>query len=292
MCVRALHFWVLGGDRRQLKLAELLEEEGHTVHTWALPVEQPKGSLLPAETLTGIHRADCVILPLPAEGEDGALHTPLWDGRMELKDVLEAMVPGQFVVGGRMGEPVFRLVRERGLICRDYFAREELAVLTAVPTAEGALQLAMENLPITLHGCRALVLGYGRVGRMLARDLQGVGAFVTVGARRYEQLALAEADGCTVQKLEELAGWLCGYDVIFNTVPATVLNRKLLEDLKRDCLVVDLASKPGGVDLGAAGELGLQVIWALSLPGKVAPVTAARAIRQTVYHMLQEEGVV
>ena len=40
-------------------------------------------------------------------------------------------------------------------------------------------------------------------------------------------------------------------------------------------------SKPGGVDLGAAGKLGLTVIWALSLPGKVAPVTAGAAIRDT-----------
>ena len=189
-------------------------------------------------------------------------------------------------------EQVFCLAEEQRLICRDYFAREELAVLNAVPTAEGAVQLAMENLPITLHSCRALVLGYGRVGRALARTLQGLGAFVTVGARRYEQLAQAESDGCTAQKLEDLAGWLCGYDVIFNTVPALVLNDRLLRDLKQECLVIDVASKPGGVDLKIAGELGIPVIWALSLPGKVAPVTAARAIRQTVYHMLQEEGVV
>jgi len=290
--VHALHVWVVGGDRRQLKLAELLAEEGHTVHTWALPKEEPRGTLLPAESLTGIEKADCVILPLPAAGESGQLNAPLWSGRAEIPEVFRAMRPGQLVVGGRITPPIFQQAAERGLVCRDYFAREELAVLNAVPTAEGAVQLAMENLPITLHSCRALVLGYGRIGRALARTLQGLGAFVTVGARRYEQLALAETDGCTAQKLENLAGWLCGYDVIFNTIPAMVLDEKLLRDVKPDCLVIDVASKPGGVDLAAAGELGVPVIWALSLPGKVAPVTAARAIRQTVYHMLQEEGVV
>ena len=290
--MHALHFWVIGGDRRQLKLAELLAEEGHTVHTWALPGEGAGGTLLPAEKLAGVERADCVVLPLPVTGEDGALNAPLWGGRMSLQELFRAMRPGQFVVGGRVTEQVFRLAEEQRLVCRDYFAREELAVLNAVPTAEGAVQLAMENLPITLHSCRALVLGYGRVGRALARTLQGLGAFVTVGARRYEQLAQAESDGCTAQKLEDLAGWLCGYDVIFNTVPALVLNDRLLRDLKQECLVIDVASKPGGVDLKIAGELGVPVIWALSLPGKVAPVTAARAIRQTVYHMLQEEGVV
>ena len=69
------------------------------------------------------------------------------------------------------------------------------------------------------------------------------------------------------------------------------LGREELEDLKPDCLILDLASKPGGVDLGAAGELGLTVIWALSLPGKVAPVTAGATIKDTIYNMLREIGM-
>ncbi|MGE4275639.1 MAG: hypothetical protein AB7E30_00520 [Lawsonibacter sp.] len=47
---------------------------------------------------------------------------------------------------------------------------------------------------------------------------------------------------------------------------------------------------PSGVDLGVAGELGLTVIWALSIPGKVAPVTAGAAIKSTIYNMLRELG--
>ena len=96
--------------------------------------------------------------------------------------------------------------------------------------------------------------------------------------------------GLGTEHLAQLAGWLCGYDLIVNTVPAQVLGRLELEDVKEDCLILDLASKPGGVDLRAAGELGLTVIWALSLPGKVAPVTAGAAIKSTIYNMLQEAG--
>lgn len=111
-----------------------------------------------------------------------------------------------------------------------------------------------------------------------------------MAARRYEQLAWAQAMGLGTEHLAHLAGWLCGYDLIVNTVPAQVLGRLELEDVKEDCLILDLASKPGGVDLRAAGELGLTVIWALSLPGKVAPVTAGAAIKSTIYNMLQEAG--
>ena len=160
----------------------------------------------------------------------------------------------------------------------------------AVPTAEGALQLAMEHLPITIHGSRVLVLGFGRVGRLTAQRFQALGARVSAAARRYDQLSWAQAMGLGAEHLEQMGGWLCGYDLVVNTIPARILNRRELCELKPDCLILDLASKPGGVDLEAAGDLGLTVIWALSLPGKTAPVTAGKAIRDTIYNMLREAG--
>ena len=142
-----------------------------------------------------------------------------------------------------------------------------------MPTAEGAIQLAMEELPITLHGARVLVIGYGRLGRVLADRLAGLKARVSVAARRYADLAWAENCGYGVEHTGQLEGWLCGYD------------------LKPGCLVIDLASKPGGVDFDAAARLGVKAFWALSLPGKVAPVTAGKSIKTTIYNILTELGV-
>lgn len=207
-----------------------------------------------------------------------------------MTDVLAPLSPGQMLCGGRVDPVTAALAAERGLTIRDYFAREELAVANAVPTAEGAVQIAMEQLPITIHGARVLVVGFGRVGRALAQRLAALGAKVTVAARRYESLAWAQASGYGAEQTGQLAGWLCGYDLVVNTVPALVMGEAELADLKPDCLVLDLASKPGGVDLEAAGRLGRTVIWALSLPGKVAPVTAGAAIKNTIYHMLHELG--
>lgn len=158
----------------------------------------------------------------------------------------------------------------------------------AVPTAEGAVQIALEELPITLQGARVLVLGFGRVGKLCAHRFGQLGAQVTVAARKWADLAWAEAYGYHSTQIHQLKGWLCGYDLIVNTVPGQVLDRDHLLDLEKHCLVIDLASKPGGVDLKAATQLGIQVIWALSLPGKVAPVTSGRIIRDTIYHMLSE----
>ena len=94
-----------------------------------------------------------------------------------------------------------------------------------------------------------------------------------------------------IEHTGQLEGWLCCYDLVVNTVPARILSEEDLEDLRPGCLVIDLASKPGGVDLEAAARLGVKVIWALSLPGKVAPVTAGKSIKITIYNILHELGV-
>lgn len=286
-----MNLWVIGGDLRQVKLAELLVQDGHTVQTYAME-RRPEPHTLPgSDTLRGIERADCVILPLPITAEPGMLNAPLSDHRIPIQVVLNAMRAGQILCAGRISPELTQEAQERGLIVRDYFAREELKIKNAVPTAEGAIQIAMEELPTTLYGTRVLVIGYGRIGKLLAHRLKGMGARVTVSARKYEDLAWIETYGYCSEHTDQLDGWLGGYQLVINTVPARVLDGARLRDLDEGTLVIDLASKPGGVDVQAAAELGVKVIWALSLPGKVAPVTSGSIIRDTVYHILQELDV-
>lgn len=122
-------------------------------------------------------------------------------------------------------------------------------IVNALPTAEGALQIAMEELPITLHGARALVLGYGRIGSLLARRLHTLGAIVSVSARSNASFAHIWAEGMQALDTRALGGKLGEFDVLFNTVPAQVLGMAELAELREDCLVIDLASKPGGADI-------------------------------------------
>lgn len=286
--MQAKNIWVIGGDPRQAALAGLLAEDGHGVHTFAL--ERGEGVRC-QESMKELYRADCVLLPLPAVGGGGLVNTPLSDRMLPLGEVVEGMRPGQLLCAGMADPTLERLAAERGLILKDYFAREELAVLNAIPTAEGAIQIAMEELPVTLHDARVLVLGFGRIGQALVPRLKGLGARVTVAARRHDPRALARSMGACTEGLERLGEWLCGYDLVFNTIPAPVLDREELTVLKEGAVVIDLASRPGGVDVTAAAELGVKVVWALSLPGKVAPVTSGRYIMDTVYHIMEELGV-
>lgn len=277
------HIWVVGGDPRQVALAAALEEDGHVVHTFALGQGE--------DTLACIDRADCVVLPLPAMTGEGLLHAPLCGRLYPMEDILDALRPGQPVFAGMADERLRRLTGERGLPLYDYFAREELTVRNAVPTAEGAIRIALSELPITLHGARVLLVGFGRLSRALAPRLQGLGARVCAAARSSHQRALAESMGLDTEGLDRLPDWLCAYDLVINTVPALVLGEKELAAMKEGVLVIDLASRPGGVDFAVAEQLGVKAIHALSLPGKEAPVTAGRYIRDTVYHMMEELGV-
>ena len=160
----------------------------------------------------------------------------------------------------------------------------------AVPTAEGAIQRAMEATEETLRDCRCLVIGYGRIGKVLAHRLRGLGTQVSVSARRYSDQAWIEAFGYEPLATDRLGAELGDFDVIFNTVPALILDAGRLERTKAECVILDLAALPGGVDLDAARRLGRRVIRAGGLPGIVAPRAAAAAIRDGVYHILEERG--
>lgn len=275
-------FFLAGGDGRQAALADLLARDGHKVRAYAL--EQ---ALRCEDSPAGMEGADCVILPLPAADRQGRLFTPLSSKEVSVGELLVRLRPGQRVLAGRPSPWLEAAARGRGLTVTDYFAREDLALLNAIPTAEGAIRIAMETLPITIHGARVLILGYGRLGQALGPRLAALGARVTAAARRSQQRALAALANLETADPAELAGVLHRCDLVVNTVPAPLLGPEELSALKEGTPIIDLASLPGGVDDETAAALGIRVIHALALPGKEAPLTAARYLRDTVYHVLE-----
>ena len=159
-----------------------------------------------------------------------------------------------------------------------------------VPTAEGCLALLLQLRRRTIWESDFLVLGYGRIGRAVARRLDLLGGHTTVAARNAVQRANARCAGHRAAPLDRLPVLLAKHDTVINTIPAPVLPRKMLEKLPRGALVIDLASLPGGTDFDAAEALGIQAEHALALPGKCAPDTAGALIAQTVLTILQERG--
>ena len=276
---------VLGGDRRQVWLARLLLDDGCDVVTWGLE----QGDAPNAAPLDQALAARLLILPLPV-CRDGKLVLPLTDSQLDAEQLWSRLRYDQLLLGGMTGELSPRLMSDFGLTLLDYYDREEAQVANAVPTAGGAIGLAMEAADQTIHGSQCLVTGCGRVGRLLAQRLQALGAQVTVSARRYGDLAWAAVWGYARLRTDQLSGNLEKFDMIFNTVPALLFDAGLLCQLRKDCFLLDLASAPGGVDLDAARELHCRVGTAPGLPGRTAPRTAAAAIRDSIYHILEERG--
>lgn len=224
---------------------------------------------------------------MPVSRAAGKLYAPLCSTVLPISTLLDALSPDQLIFGGKINRALHTQAAERDLILRDYLLRDELAVANAVPTAEGAIQLAMEQLPITIHDAQVLVTGFGRVGQCIAQRFHALGAEVTVCARAPSQLALAETMGCRTIPLPLLSGSPLKFDLILNTVPAPIFTRAILNRTEA-LLLLELASPPGGFDQDAVHERGLHLVSAPGLPGKVAPVTAARIIQKTIYRMLEE----
>jgi len=268
---------VLGGDRRNLELARLLINDGEDV----------KISYVHGLNFEDI---DLIIGPLPLSSDKKTLNAPFHPEEIEVDALLEKM-RGKTLIAGVIDEELILKGSIYGITMVDYFKREELQILNAVPTAEGAIKIAIENMPITLHGSNALVLGFGRIGKALSNMLYGMGANVHVAARKHEDIAWIKNLRYIPVCFDELDTVLQGMDVLFNTVPQLVLDDNRLIHLNREALVIDLASQPGGVDFGAAEKLGIKTIHALGIPGKTAPLTAARIIKETIYNIIRERGL-
>lgn len=283
-------FTVAGGDSRFAILCGLLAADGHEVRAFAME----RGKLAPtvhkASSPGAVRDSDCLILPLPVTRGNGVLNAPLCADGHVVQELLDEAAPGTPVCGGLLDAETLELCHLRGLAPTDYFRREELIAANAVATAEGAIGLIMAETPMTLWRSRVLVVGYGRIGRTLAHRLSALGAKVTVSARNYGDLAWIEALGWEALDTRRLEGAVGDFDIVVNTVPAPVLGERVLAGLKPDALCLDLASKPGGVDLEAASSLGVRAIWALGLPGEAAPRTAGQAIKDAVYNILKEQG--
>ncbi|MDD4163909.1 MAG: dipicolinate synthase subunit DpsA [Eubacteriales bacterium] len=276
---------IIGGDLRQLVAARMFSENGieTAVHGFDLYCGDFSAVTKCRTPADCIHGSSAVILPLPCSVDDENVNTPLHDEKIPLSEIFCHVSDEQILCGGMIN------------FCRpnsyDYYEREELKILNAIPTAEGAIAIALDKMPITLHGAKAVILGYGRIGKALAERLKGLGCHVTVCARKDSDLALCESSSYRAVHMRLLSEVVSDANVIFNTVPAVILNESILDCVDFRTLIIDLAGKPGGIDFSAAEKCGLNVIQALSLPGKVAPETAGSIIYKTVNIILKQEGV-
>lgn len=281
---------ILGGDIRQLVVADFLIRRGYNISVWGISMANEEEKYNYNYSIESVLAdASVCILPLPLSTDSIRLNMPMHEGECIKINELINLLPREITVYAGKVTPEFKAGCEsKDIKLIDYFEDECLCIKNALLTAEASTDIVMRELPFSVDSSKIMVIGYGRIGKLLVNLLLKMNAKVTVAARKREDLAYAECFGAKTLKIDEnkenrgLLEINNGYDVVFNTAPACLIDKALIEKLNKNIVIIDLASPPGGVDIRYAKEKGIKIIWALSLPGKYSPHRAGNIIAETI----------
>lgn len=285
--LKTLKWCILGGDKREVHFAQALLTQGYDVKVCGIPDSDKLPNQVvvddPREAVKDVH---VVVCPVTGTDQRGVLRKSTMP--VDLTAILPEASELKILVIGSTNPAVSDAVSRTGARIVESMRDDELAILNSIPSAEGALQIAMENSDFTIHGSKSIVLGLGRTGLTLASTLLAMKSVVHAAARKRQDLARAQALGFIPINFSDLSDVLHEFDLVFNTVPALVLTRDLLAIMKSNAVIVDLASPPGGVDYEAAKKLGVKAILAPALPGLVAPRTAGQILASVIPRLVSE----
>ena len=279
-------FAVIGGDMRQVYLANYLKNQRYQVITYATKKE---GS----ECKEGksfenvIREAKCIIGPV-VFSKNGEITGSSSNKKMSVETLFQEMTKEQILFGGCINEEIRHECEQKEIKAFDFMKMDDVAIYNAIATAEGAIMEAIKMQPINLHKSRCLVLGYGRCAKVLAAKLKGMDAQVTVCARNKTARSLAKSFGLEVMDFTELKRRICQYDHIFNTVPKQILKEDILRKISKESCIIDIASYPGGTNHQMAEKLGICAKLCPSLPGIYSPKSSGIMLAKKVLEISGE----
>lgn len=285
-----LNIAVIGGDRRETAAAAYLQSRGANVRIYGPPWNGDEAGVVEAKSLgQAVEGVRLIVGPVRGIDQDNHLYGPQGTPGLWLtRTVLDRVSPDALFFIGKANAWLREQAHDRGFSLVEILERNDFAILNAIPTAEGAIAKAMEESDITIFESTCMVLGFGRTGQTLAKSLQGLGGRVMTVCRRAGELARACACGYRPVEFRHLADTVEEADFIFNTVPDLVLDRGILGRTKKEVVIVDIATAPGGTDFEAAEAFRRQAYLVPGLPGKVAPRTAGRYLGQVVWQVTME----
>lgn len=285
---------LLGGDLRQCYAAEFLARHFDEVALWGLGNRgYPHPSIKQYDALQdALAESKLCVFPVRVSTDGTNLSCPLdRKTEIELLYLFDIFSSNSTILGGIVSKETENRVANCGCRYINYFEREELQIKNALLTAEGALALGITETPGALLHSRVAVLGYGRIAKFLCEKLSGMGAFVTVFARKSVDRSTAICSGFEAFSFEnDFKDRISrGFDIIYNTVPARVIDETLIEFINKNTVYIELASAPGGIDPEMANHYGIKTVRADGLPGKISPKSAGKIIAETIVQILIEE---
>lgn len=252
-------------DRRQRYLGEFLMNSGYHV---ILAETSPELDLV-ATSYSGNEDKLLVLLPIPAS-------------TVLLQRLKESLTPQHIVLGGNLPNDFTTFCNEQKIAYIDYFKYPSIAIENAVATAEGAICQAILTSEYNLHHSEVLVIGFGKCGEILADKLEGLKCHVTISTRDVMAKARAKAYG---YKLLEDSSY-SQFDILFNTAPALVINTSVIDQLKSDAVIIDIASAPGGTDFNYCAKKEIVAKHCPGIPGKYSPKTSAKILFEHIQEKL------
>jgi dipicolinate synthase subunit A len=281
---------VLGGDVRMLEHMRLARLAGAKVqHYGSIPgAEEAAGRPQAATLADAVKGARIISCPIPGLGADDELYAKFTTEKLRLTDeVLEGAAPGAMLLTCYSTPRMDEWANAASVKIIPYGEDDALSILHAVPTAEGAIRIAIENTDDTLLGMNVLCVGLGRVGISVAQAFEGMKSRVSVAARNPAQLARAWAMNANPIELRELKSHIGNFGLIVSSTSGRVLEKELIALTRPDVVIIDLCSPPGSVDLEAAKALGRKAIWARAQAGR-APRRAGYDEWQVMMRIVRE----
>lgn len=282
---------IVGGDLRFVRLAQILSDKGFDVAVYGLCHPDIPEEVTVCSSISELKYYPFIIGPIPFSKDGKGIFTPMCNSYVSVEQFFLAATHS-YVLGSVLSPQMCKLFEQHHIEYCDIMKMDEIAILNAIPTAEGAIQYAMQNSEITLHNSKCLVLGFGRCGKILARKLLALGANVSVEARSTKDLAFISTYGYKPIPLNELKSYLGEFDFIFNTIPVKFLDHTYIDLFNPEVVYIELASTPGGIDIDYCQEKGISHVPAPSLPGIVAPKTAADILYQCLLLTLRNQGAI
>lgn len=278
---------VIGGDKRQVHMCTLLASQGFSVIS--LGVESDFANtknVAVADSLEEVmNSSNLIIGPIPFS-RDGIHIFSNTEVNIRLEEFVSFIQDNHTILGGNINTLIIDAVENKNAKYFDFMKDDDIAVKNAVATAEGTILEAIRLSDINLSESECLVLGYGRCAKVLVNRLKALNAKVTIAVRSKEQINQARNDGLSALFLNEAPAHLKQFDFIFNSIPAMIITLAWLMACKKEVVIIDIASKPGGTDFEECKRLGIQAVLALGLPGRYAPKTSAKILIDSIGHLL------
>lgn len=274
---------VVGGDKRTAYMVPCLERKGYSVFVYGTYELSEYGNCgkYVSSLAEAVEKADVIVGGIPLF-KGNCIYSEKQLPDLNIETLIRLLRPGQKIFAGVIPRGFREKCQAKQVSCYDFMEDEPMAVFNAIATAEGAILEAVRNQETNIHGSQSLVLGYGRCGRVLCEKLKGLNASVTLCCRKEKDLAYGNACGLRTISLKDLPKVIHLYEYIYNTIPAIVLDGKLLSEVRKDAIVIDLASGKGGVDYETAQVENIRALHCLGLPGKYAAKISGESLADFV----------